>query len=107
MNTLTAAREARNQATSAIAAVNSNFIKLALPLIEGLSASWSGTAEDIRVMLTDVGVKPNHHNAWGSLILTAVKRGLLHKVGYGQMKIKSSHARTTPLYSRAPAKEGA
>ena len=58
------------------------------------------TGEDVRVYLSIVQyTEAPHPNAWGALINTAVRRGLIEKTGeYRQMKVKSSHARATPVY---------
>ena len=58
-----------------------------------------GTGEDFRVWLTELGITPHHHNAWGALVRTARSRGILHPTGeYRKMKTVKSHARETPVY---------
>jgi hypothetical protein len=57
------------------------------------------TGEDIRLTVERIIGQPHHHNSWGAIIATAVRRGLLIKTGhYTQMKTKKSHARVTPTY---------
>ena len=60
---------------------------------------WTGTAEDMRHALRLIVGEPHHPNAWGGLIMGAVKRGDLIKTGrYRKMKDAKSHARSTPVY---------
>jgi hypothetical protein len=70
---------------------------------ECLPVGWVGTGEDIRMLALDVGLyHPNHSNAWGAAIMTAVRhRKLLEKTGrLIPMRVRSSHARQTPEYKR-------
>lgn len=58
------------------------------------------TGEDIREWLVSAHViQPQHANAWGALILTAVRRKII--VGtdrYVPMKLKTSRARKNQVY---------
>jgi hypothetical protein len=65
--------------------------------------NWRGTAEDVRVtLLANSYPSPHHHNAWGALIKTAIKRKLIIPTGdLTNMKTKKSHARRTPVYRSA------
>lgn len=57
------------------------------------------TGEDIRKWLGDAGLAPEHANAWGALILTAVRRKIIVGTGtYISMKLKTSRARKNPVY---------
>lgn len=57
------------------------------------------TGEDIRNWLSTDGIQPDHSNAWGALIMTAIKRGIIVPTGsYTSMKSKTSHARKTAVY---------
>lgn len=58
------------------------------------------TGEDIRTYLENIGVKPrNGPNAWGGMIASLIKMGLLSKTGeYRPMIRLKSHARSTPVY---------
>jgi hypothetical protein len=57
------------------------------------------TGEEIRIRMTFSVGQPTHHNAWGSLIMSAVRKGLIEATGeYRSMKTKKSHARKTPVY---------
>jgi hypothetical protein len=70
--------------------------------ISNLPHGWKGTGEDIRrIWLRNGGLKPKHHNAWGGVISSAVRRGVLQKTGKRQnMKWTPSHSRTTDEYLR-------
>lgn len=66
--------------------------------------NWTGTAEDLRHALRLIVGEPHHHNAWGGLIMGAVKRRDLIKTGeHRNMKDAKSHARKTPVYSTVGA----
>lgn len=57
------------------------------------------TGEDLRLMLTRAGIIPHHPNAWGALIMNAVRLGLLKNTGRQvKMRVKTSHARKTSVY---------
>lgn len=53
------------------------------------------TAEDVREFSGD---PPNHHNAMGARILTAIKRGLIVRVGFTNSRRKRSHAAVIAVY---------
>jgi hypothetical protein len=56
------------------------------------------TGEDLRIILND---ESYHPNAWGAAINALIRKGLIVKTGeYRQMKVVSSHARTTPVYRK-------
>jgi hypothetical protein len=62
------------------------------------------TGEDIRLACEAAGVKPHHNNAWGAMVLTLVREGLLEPTNeYRPMRAKGSHARKTQVYRRATA----
>jgi hypothetical protein len=57
------------------------------------------TGEDLRFLCENLAGSPRHHNAWGALISTLIKRKIIVPTGeYRQMKDRSSHARSTPVY---------
>ena len=93
---LWAARRARDKALSLVdEPPYSDRALLIIPRMTGRSV----TGEDIRLTIERVIGQPHHHNTWGAIIATAVRRGLLIKTGhYTQMKTKKSHARVTPTY---------
>ncbi len=61
---------------------------------------WSGTAEALRLKLLQEKLPtPHHHNVWGGLINSAVKRRYLINTGVrDSMRTPRSHARNTPVY---------
>ena len=66
-----------------------------------LPHGWIGTGEDIRrFLIEEMQLEPpHHHNAWGSLIRTAVHRGLIGGTGrWTRMRGPKSHARPTQIY---------
>lgn len=57
------------------------------------------TGEDLRAIIEAHGVYPHHHNAWGALIVHAVKAGMLVKTGAMLPSTRpSSHSHLTPEY---------
>lgn len=57
------------------------------------------TGEDLRVVLTKIIGPPAHHNAWGSVITAALKRGYLERTDrYQNMKGQRANYRKTPVY---------
>lgn len=58
------------------------WMEYALAALRWLPAGMTGTAEDFRGALWDRGLEsPHHHNAWGALIMNAVRRKLLVPTG--------------------------
>ncbi len=58
------------------------------------------TGEDIRFQCERTVGYPNHHNAWGALINTLLKREIIVATGeYRPMRDDASHARSTPVYT--------
>ena len=109
---LFASREARDEGFAAVAGrepwVKSKvgWMAVAMVKVSSLPPDWTGTGEDIRVHCMRQGAPmPHHSNAWGGLINSCIKAGLLHKTGqHGQMRAVRSHARSTPIYSRRPGR---
>jgi len=91
-------RAARDQALDQVRQNSGEWFGRALVIIAGLRG-WSGTAEDIRMIVTPMIGRPHHHNVWGSLTSQAVKRELIFDTGASApMKLKKSKARRTPVY---------
>tara|TARA_R110000824_G_scaffold106438_3_gene251503 strand:+ start:5606 stop:5983 length:378 start_codon:yes stop_codon:yes gene_type:complete len=58
------------------------------------------TGEDLRLQIRKKIGNPHHHNAWGALIMKAVRRGVIINTGkYVSMTAPSSHARRNPVYA--------
>jgi len=61
--------------------------------------SGEATGEDIKIALRVEIEPPEHHNAWGALIRTALHQKLLIPTGrFTRCRLPKSHARTTPIY---------
>lgn len=73
--------------------------RLAFTMVAGL-VGWSGTAEQLRLLLRRTGLpKPHHHNAWGSLVKRLLEKGYLFPTGKSEhMATRRSHGRKTPVY---------
>lgn len=97
--------EERDKALAKVAGRSSEWIERALSLIpnirrDGLPhARRLVSGEDVRVWLEQRMDPPHHHNAYGALIRTAIKRKILLPTDqFVQMRTKKSHARMTRLY---------
>jgi len=94
-----AARAARDAALKRVTERGGNWQEralLALVLIPG----FIGTAEDIRIRLLMKGLeRPHHHNAWGAMIMEAIRLNrIIHNGKRRHMKTKRSHGRETDVY---------
>lgn len=57
------------------------------------------TGEDIRAAFAELGIEPNHPNAWGALVNSLIKKKILIPTSqYKPMKDPRSHARSTRVY---------
>lgn len=93
------ARVRRDEALTRVA--RGQFVETGLRAIAALPNGWQGTGETLRVYLLGRGVVPHHHNAWGALVMTAVRQKLLFPTGrYEAMRTAPSHARRTPVYMK-------
>ncbi len=100
------AEQARDAGIEQVLANNKNWKERVFDYALTLKG-WSGTGEDLRLLITQVVGTPFHHNAWGGAIAGLVKKGILHKTGeYRKMVTKASHARATPVYSTESAVSG-
>lgn len=95
---------ARDAALDAVLNHNAIWRHKVLAFIETeIPQGWVGTGEDIRHMATEDGIaNPGHPNAWGAVIMFAVKnkRWLQWTGKVVPMRDKSSHARITRQYVR-------
>jgi hypothetical protein len=96
------AQSARDEAIDRVSVNAGPWLPIAIGYIARIT-EWEGTAEDLRLKLIDSGCPfPHHHNAWGALIMAAVKRGMLQATGrMAKMKTPKSHARKSSVYRRA------
>jgi hypothetical protein len=92
------ARSARDAGLDLVEANNNAWMIQALAMIRD-TAFADMIGEELRFTLRALGLpKPRHHNAWGALINTALRRGYIVKTGaYSQMSSSRSHARSTPV----------
>ena len=68
-------------------------------LAEIIKVHGEVTGEKIRGIVTHAIGPPHHHNAWGAVVRTAIKRGILHRTGQRvNMMGPKSHARMTDVY---------
>lgn len=78
--------EGMKQAADHAEAINHGWSELAIEFVRAYSVIHKGeqfAGEDIRMWAESKGLLiPPHKRAWGNVILTAAKRGLLRKVGY-------------------------
>lgn len=94
-------KAARDEGINRVKKNNRQWCNTVIRVISGIHIGWTGTGEDIRRAWQNAGgPPPSHHNAWGAVINSAVKRGLLTKIGMQPMKFKRSHARLTAVYRR-------
>ena len=83
---------------------NENWLQDCVKFIEAsiFGSRSHFTGEDIRFDCENFIGFPRHHNAWGALINTLLKRKIIVPTGeYRPMKDRASHARRTPVYRRA------
>ncbi len=90
--------KARNEAIEQVSSNATDFMHKAIVEIAMLEkAEYSG--EDIRLILTEKGITPHHHNAWGALISHATRKGLLENTGrLKKSRIITSHAKKSFIY---------
>ena len=97
----------RDSALAQVRANNDEWFSLAMIELEEIarqgSRTWANietfTGETIRQMLAPTVGHPKSPNAWGSLIMHAVRKKLIEPTGdYVKMRMERSHARRTPVY---------
>lgn len=95
------ARTARNLALEQVSENSGTFSEQVLCVIARLPRGSRHTGETIRLHCQTLGINPHHHNAWGAVINSAKRRGLLTDTGrMVSMTTKKSHARKTPELMR-------
>jgi hypothetical protein len=87
----------------AIATVGSNagpeFMEQAKAVILERLSGNECLAEEFRRVCEEAGIRPHHHNAWGSLTNQLVKAGILIDTGrLGKSTSLRSHARRQPIW---------
>ena len=92
------ATEARDQALIKVSASSPTWIQQAHALIPQYPGD-SVTGEDLRLWIEERIGKPHHFNVNGSMIMGAIRKGLLTNSGiYLKSKRVESHARRNPRY---------
>lgn len=96
------AKQARDEAIEQVLTnAGDDWRERALQVIRETPASFEFIGEDIRLSCEENGIRPHHPNAWGGLIASAVKAGLIVATGeYRTPKSKNSHARKSQVYRR-------
>lgn len=88
----------RDQALERLEQKNETFMARGIVEIAKLPVG-EYTGEDIRFRLAEKDIAPKHPNAWGALIMSAVRSKILRDSGKTtKMKARSSHARKTTIY---------
>jgi hypothetical protein len=93
---------ARDEGIAIVREHNPNFMLDCLDELRSFQHARMGQdfiGEEFRHFCQARGHVPKHHNAWGSLMMNAVRLGLIEGTGeYLKMKDKTSHARKSQLY---------
>jgi hypothetical protein len=95
-----ASEASRDRAISTVGAhAGPEFMEQAKAVIQQRLSGTECLAEEFRRVCEDAGIKPNHHNAWGSLTNQLVKAGILIDTGrLGKSTSLRSHARRQPIW---------
>ncbi len=98
---LFAGRKLRDKGIKTVKLHNESWMDLCILAAEKFVAGQATvTGEDIRFQCMRTVGYPQHHNAWGALINTLVRRGVIVATGdYRPMRDDTSHARQTPIYT--------
>ena len=90
---------ARDAGISQTLEANPHWAAVAHQFITRYLAGAEVTGEDIRLRLQREGIEPGHPNAWGGLVSTMVRAGVLTDTGQTRkMRAQASHARRTPVW---------
>ncbi len=77
----------------------SQWIEQASKLIQERLAGQEVLAETFRAICEEEGVTPHHHNAWGGLTSSLIKRGILMETGrIDKSSDPRSHSRRQPVW---------
>jgi hypothetical protein len=89
---------ARDKGIAKVSEGSPTWIELAHKTIP-LYPESTATGEDLKVFLRERIGDPRHHNAYGAMVMGAVRKGILIGTGeFPTMKLKKSHARRNQLY---------
>lgn len=93
---------ARDEAIERVSINNQEWLFIAVLTLPAMRADHPGqfTGEDIRLWLRGRGIpEPAHHNAYGAMIMSAVRSGLIERTGeVRKATIRTSHARNLLVY---------
>lgn len=98
---LIAGRKARDQGIAQVTDSHGTWVGDACALLADTFAGSRAemTGEEMRQWLLDEGFQEPHPNAWGAVVNTLCKRGVIAKTGrYVQMQARKSRARETPVW---------
>ena len=91
------ASKARDAGLTLAAENAGDFITRAVAVIASMTGEVQG--ENIRAECIARGVEPQSHKAWGALVQSAIKRGLLKPTGrYEKTKSVKTHCHPTQIY---------
>lgn len=92
--------KARDEGMARVSANGGDWTARAITYIARIPKGFMGTGQDFKLRAFDDGLdSPHHHNAWGAVIRTAIRKGLIRGTGlYGHTVVKASHARVIPIY---------
>ena len=91
----------KDAALKQVGSHSGTFMERAMAALDALESGSVVTGEDIRFSCTEKKIAPHHPNAWGALISSAVKKGLIRETGrWVPMRDVRSKARRTPEYYR-------
>lgn len=94
----------KDEGIQKVARNNQEWMEEAVRMAEYYIGHWRGEGQfdgdDIRSYVTTNLGNPFHPNAWGALINTLVKKGLIVRCGYRKSERPSAHARIIQVYRR-------
>lgn len=84
-----------------------NWTEQAQAMLKQFLKSWQFDefiSEEAQLWMVERGLRqPASQNAWGSVFLTAARRGVIEKTGQYRNAIRPrAHARAVPVYKRGP-----
>jgi hypothetical protein len=99
---LASGRELRDKGIEQVTEHNETWFSLCQREAERFAETHETfTGEDIRFHCLQTVGYPKHCNAWGALINSLLKRGIIRATGeHRPMRDEISHARSTPVYQR-------
>lgn len=92
----------RDEGIERVSSNSGTFISEGLSFISSPSLKPGDyTGEDIRIKLSELGIEPHHCNAWGALIMHAVRKGYITNTGrIRKSKLVQAHAHKATIYNK-------